>query len=252
MRRGRRAAGRVGEGGGVARERRSRRRERRGVGWIARKAVRVACHACPVGLFCRRQRGFSVGTGEGNPRPHRWCTHARSGLASVVRVAREPGHASGSGSTSLRMAGDGRRRRPGWSAVGLWADAPGTGVPGRSSTYISVDGSAPIGDAATVTLVTGLEKPLNEIETWMGVSALAVVVGALPCHTLVTQRGASERERGPPRAPGDEPVRHPIPGTAGTTTFPDASVPPRTPRRRVEAPCRDPEVPARSEEKSPT
>lgn len=41
----------------------------------ANEAVRAARRACPVGLFSYRVRGFSVGTGEGNPRPHRNCTH---------------------------------------------------------------------------------------------------------------------------------------------------------------------------------
>ncbi|GHJ15269.1 hypothetical protein TPA0908_32640 [Micromonospora sp. AKA38] len=62
-----------------------------------------------------------MGTGEGNPRPHRDAHTHDWELASVVRVAREPGHASGSGSTSLRLAGEGRRRRPGWFAAGHWA-----------------------------------------------------------------------------------------------------------------------------------
>ena len=222
------------------------------MGWIARKAVRVAWHACPVGLFCRRQRGFSVGTGEGNPRPHRWCTHARSGIG--VRRARRAGagprewlwfHLPPSGGWRPAAASGLVRRRP----LGRRA---GHGRTRRSSTCITVDGSAPIGDAATVTPVTGLEKPLNEIETWKLVSALAVVVGALPCHTLVTPRGASDASAGRRGHPVTNRCGAPIPGTAGTTTFPDASVPPRTPRRRVEAPRRDPEVPARSEETPPT
>ncbi len=251
MRRGRRAAGKW-VGGGVARERRSRRRERRGVGWIARKAVRVAWHACPVGLFCRRQRGFSVGTGEGNPRPHRWCTHARSGIG--VRRARRAGagprewlwfHLPPSGGWRPAAASGLVRRRP----LGRRA---GHGCTRRSSTCITVDGSAPIGDAATVTPVTGLEKPLNEIETWKRVSALAVVVGALPCHTLVTPRGASERERGPPRAPGDEPVRRPHPRHGRDDHLSGRLRPPAyAPSTRGGA-LPGPTVPARSEETPPT
>ncbi|MBP1784344.1 hypothetical protein J3R08_004194 [Micromonospora sp. HB375] len=251
MRRGRRAAGKW-VGGGVARERRSGRRERRGVGWIARKAVRVACHACPVGLFCRRQRGFSVGTGEGNPRPHRWCTHARSGIG--VRRARRAGagprewlwfHLPPFGGWRPVAASGLVRRRP----LGRRA---GHGRTRRSSTCITVDGSAPIGDAATVTPVTGLEKPLNEIETWKRVSALAVVVGALPCHTLVTPRGASDASagrRGHPVTTGAAPRSPARPGRPPFRTPPSPRVRPVDAWRR---PAGAPEVPARSEETPPT
>lgn len=167
----------------------------------------------------------------------------------AVRVAREPGHASGSGSTSLPVGGR-------WltAASGLARRQPpglGVGHTGPDDLVLASPSMEALPSAmlVTVTPVTRLSKPQNEIETSSSVSALPVVVGALPWQTLnPSRRGASSREAWAAEGTRYSRCGAPIPGTAGSTTFPGASVPPRTSRRRVGGAPPGPAVPARSEE----